>query len=221
MGIPVAGRNIFPSNIQGMPTWYSIRISEKGYFGRLEKNDILIGFNPEVIKQDIKQLNPDGFILIDDEAIDDAILRDFEVIKIPIEKILDASEVPSYLRTYLANMVYVGVLACLIEIDIEMIELALRKHFKNQKSAVETNMGLISYSYHWAEENIRRFQRFTLKKLKKKKNTIMVNGNTAAALGSLYGGLQFAAWYPITPATGITESLNEFIPTIRIDEEGG
>lgn len=221
MGIHVAGRNIFPSNIQGMPTWYTIRISEKGYLGRLEKNDILVCLNPEVINEDIEKINPGGILLVDDAMTISKKLSEYKVFKMPINQILDECKVPFFLRIYLANMVYVGVIAELVDIEIEMIEMALNKHFKNQKSAIDPNMNVILNSFEWSKSQEKCKKLFSIKKSPKKEDSIIVDGNTATAIGALYGGLQFAAWYPITPATGITESLNDYIPRIRHDEEDG
>jgi len=219
MGIPVSGRNIFPSNIQGMPTWYSVRVSGKGYLGRLEKNDILVCLNPEVVKEDIRKINPGGILLVDSAITMPKISNECCVFIMPIDQILDKCKVPTHLRTYLANMVYVGIMAELIDIEIDMIELVLNQHFKKHKSAVDPNMQVLLHSYEWSKNNISCEKRFLLKAPLKKEDRIIVDGNKAAAIGALYGGLQFFAWYPITPATGIAESLNEYIPKLRFDED--
>ena len=219
MGITVSGRNIFPSNIQGMPSRYSIRVSGKGYLGRLEKENILVCLNPEVIIEDIKKINPGGILLINSTIKVPEIINDCCVFKMPIYQILDECKVSDNLRIYLANMVYVGIMAELINIEIDMIEMALNKHFKNRKSAVDPNMQIVLHSYEWSRSNISCEKRFILKAPNKKEERIIVDGNTAAAIGALYGGLQFSAWYPITPATSISESLNEYIPKLRFDED--
>ncbi len=219
MGIIVSGRNIFPSNIQGMPTWYSMRVSEKGYLGRLEKNDILVCLNPDVIEEDIYKINPGGILLVDSTIKMPEIARNYCVFRMPIDQILEECKVPAYLRVYLANMVYVGIMAELINIEIDMIDAALNKHFENRKSAVDPNMRVVLQSYEWSKSHISCDKQFLLKTSKKIENRIIINGNTAAAIGSLYGGLQFSAWYPITPATSIAESLNEYIPKIRFNED--
>ena len=146
MGIPVSGRNIFPSNIQGMPTWYSLRVSEKGYFGRLEKDDILVCLNRNVVEEDVKRLNPNGILFIDESINNPDLSIDYCVFPIPFEKILMECDVPNHLKIYLANMVYVGIIAELIDIDIDMIELALNQHFNNKNNAVEPNMRVVLFS---------------------------------------------------------------------------
>jgi len=221
MGITVSGRNIFPSNIQGMPTWYSMRVSEKGYLGRLEKADILVCSNPEVIQKDINRVNPGGILLVDSAIKMPKISNKCCIYKMPIDQILDECKVPTHLRIYLANMVYVGIIAELINIEIDMIKLVLNQHFMNRKNAVDPNMRVVLYSYEWSKSHISCEKRFLLKVPSKKEDRIIVDGNTAAAIGALYGGLQFSAWYPITPATSIAESLNEYIPKLRFDEENG
>jgi 2-oxoglutarate ferredoxin oxidoreductase subunit alpha len=139
----------------------------------------------------------------------------------PIDDLLKSSEVPANLNVYLANMVYVGILAFLIGIEMEKIEKALNKHFNGRKSAIEPNLKVVKKSFEWAEINFTKAKLFYLEVMQATHNKIMIDGNTAAALGSLYGGLQFAAWYPITPATSLTEALNEFIPSLRTDRESG
>ena len=219
MGIPVSGRNIFPSNIQGMPTWYSMRVSGKGYLGRLEKDDILVCLNQEVIDNDAKRMNSGGILLVDTTIAVPEISKECCVFRMPIEQILNECKVPAHLKIYLANMVYVGILAELINIEVDKIELVLNKHFKNRKNAVEPNMHVVMQSYEWSKNNISCEKRFLLNPPLISEDRIIVDGNTAAAIGALYGGLQFSAWYPITPATGIAESLNEYIPKLRLDEE--
>jgi len=221
MGIPVSGRNIFPSNIQGMPTWYSMRVSGKGYFGRLEKNDILVCLNSEVIKEDIKGINPGGILLVDSSLTVPEISNECCFFQMPIDQIMDECIVPGHLRTYLSNMVYVGIIAEIINIEIDMIKLALNQHFMNRNKAVGPNMKVVMHAYEWAKNHISCEKKFLLKELPKNDNRILVDGNTSAAIGALYGGLQFTAWYPITPATSIAESLNEYIPQLRFDEENG
>ena len=183
MGIPVSGRNIFPSNIQGMPTWYSVRVSGKGYLGRLEKNDILVCLNPEVVKEDIRKINPGGILLVDSAITMPKISNECCVFIMPIDQILDKCKVPTHLRTYLANMVYVGIMAELIDIEIDMIELVLNQHFKKHKSAVDPNMQVLLHSYEWSKNNISCEKRFLLKAPLKKEDRIIVDGNKAAAIG--------------------------------------
>ena len=221
MGIPVSGRNIFPSNIQGMPTRYSMRVNGKGYLGRIEHDDIIVCLNEEMIEEEINNLRPSGILVVDSNIALPETRKDFCIFPIPIDQILNECDAPSHLKIYLANMVYVGIIAELIEIDIDHIISALNKHFKNQKKAVDPNKKIILHSFEWAKNNITCEKQFLLQKQEFSENMILVDGNKAAALGALYGGLQFAAWYPITPATGIAESVNDYIPRLRFDEDTG
>ena len=221
MGIPVSARNIFPSNIQGMPTWYHLRVSQKEYYGRLEKEDILIAMNPETAVEDVKRLNPNGILLLNSTISPPDTRADISIIKMPIEEILEASASPSNLGIYLANMVYVGILSFLIGIDLEQIEKALEHHFNHRRSAVDPNLNVVNQSFQWAQKNLSPDCGFKLEPLDRNKNRIMIDGNTAGAIGALFGGLQYAAWYPITPATGLAEALNEYIPRLRTDPSTG
>jgi 2-oxoglutarate/2-oxoacid ferredoxin oxidoreductase subunit alpha len=219
MGIPVSGRNIFPSNIQGMPTKYSIRVSGEGYLGRKEENEILVCFCEEVIQQEVKKLPVNGILIVDGNFSVPVIRKDCCVFSVPVDQILEACKAPSHLKPYLANMVYVGIISKLIGIDKDEILSALKNHFNNSEKAVRPNEKIIMHSCKWAKNNISCEKRFLLQNQKIVENRIIVDGNKAAALGALFGGLQFAAWYPITPATGIAESVNEYIPSLRLDKE--
>ena len=221
MGIPVGARNIFPSNIQGMPTWYSLRVSKDGFIGRLEKDDILVAMNPESVVKDIGNLNSGGVLLINKNINVPEIRNDIIVHVLPVDDLLKISEVSSNLNIYLANMVYVGVLAYLIGIEMEKIESALDQHFNGKKNAIEPNLKVVKTSFEWAKENLKEKSPYVLSPMQATQGKIMIDGNTAGALGALYGGLQFAAWYPITPATSLAEALNDFVPDLRVDPETG
>ena len=221
MGIPVSARNIFPSNIQGMATCYDVRVSEQGYLGRFGKTDILIAMNPDTVDADIAKLGKDGCLLVNETfkyKIPSKKITDY---KMPVEQILKECNIPQNLSIYLANMVYVGVLAFIIGIDLDKIEIALDQHFNSRKSAIDPNFNVVKKAFRWAQDSLKLDKKYYLKASNQNDERIMIDGNTAAALGALYGGLQFAAWYPITPATGIAEKLNEYIPRLRTDPETG
>ncbi len=221
MGIPVSARNIFPSNIQGMPTWYHLRVSQAGYLGRFEKPDILVAMNPQTISEDLASLKEGGTLLLNARIGIPENDSNYLIKKIPVDTLLKEADVPSNLSLYLANMVYVGVLASLIGIDLSEIKSALMQHFGGKTSAVNTNMDVINKSYQWEKNTGDAISPNLLKAEEADKKKIMVDGNTASALGSLYGGLQFAAWYPITPATSLPESLIEYIPKLRTEPDTG
>lgn len=221
MGIPVSARNIFPSNIQGMPTWYNLRVSEKNYYGRLEQEDILVSMNAETLEGDIRKLNQHGLLVVNEDIEVHTARKDIHIVKMPVNTILEQRDTPSNLNIYLANMVYVGTLAYLIGIDLDQVESALEYHFNHRRSAVDPNFSVVKAAYRWAQENLKKDYGFALKAINQTNDKIMIDGNTAAAIGALFGGLQYAAWYPITPATGLAEALNEYIPRLRMDPQTG
>jgi 2-oxoglutarate ferredoxin oxidoreductase subunit alpha len=221
MGIPVSGKNIFPSNIQGLPTWYTIRVSKDGYLGRVEKDDIVIAMNPATIAHELTALVPGGILLHPDDITISQAREDVILYPMPVKKLVREAETPPLLRDYIANMVYVGVLAFLLGIDLTAIRDALTAHFKGKEKAITSNFTVVQAAFEWAGQNITKTDRYSVEPMDKTKGYIMSDGNTAAALGALYGGLQFSAWYPITPATSLAESLNEWVPQLRKDPKTG
>lgn len=221
MGIPVSAKNVFPSNIQGQPTWFTLRVSKKGYLARVEKDDIVVAMNPTTLAHEVKYLVPGGVMLLPDDFKTDEIREDIVVYKMPVKKLVREAEVSPSLRDYIANMVYVGILAWVLDIDIELIRQALSFHFKGKQKAVESNLNTVVAAFNWAHDNLEKRDPYRAEKMNGVDGYIMADGNTAAALGSIYGGVQFAAWYPITPATSLAESLNEYVPMLRKDPETG
>lgn len=220
MGVPISARNIFPSNIQGLPTWYSLRISEKGYLGRVDEFDILINLNKTVLQEDIAKLKKGGMILCD-QPLPAEIGKEYQVIEMPVDRILEEAQAPSNLHVYLMNMVYVGFLAALIGIDLPFVEDTLNSHFKHVQKAVAPNMKVVAIAHDWVTQRQIQDSPFILEQRAPVGDHIVTDGNKAAALGALFGGLQFSAWYPITPATELAETLNEYHPALRRDPENG
>ena len=221
MGIPVSGKNLFPSNIQGLPTWYTIRVSKDGYTGRRETNDIVIAMNPDSFSRDLASVAPGGAFFYADDIKQPITRADIAVYPMPVKQIIrDDPNVPTDYRDLVGNMVYVGVLAQMVGIDIEKIEAALDFHFKGKQKPISMNMGAINAGAEWAKENLEKKDAFGLKEMDKTDGLIMADGNTAGALGSIFGGAQFVAWYPITPATSLAESMNDYFPTLRKREDG-
>ena len=221
MGIPVSGKNIFPSNIQGLPTWYTIRVNKEGFLGRREKNDVLVAMNPATIQDDICKLTDKSMLLYDANIKLPPLQSGINAYAMPIEKILQEGEVLPNLRVFLANIVYVGILSSLLHINPDLIVELLADHFKGRGKAFETNKRIVEMSYSWAEKHFQKKDPYFLERMKKNQDFILVDGNTAAALGTIYGGVQFIAWYPITPATSLPESLNEYLPVLRKDIKSG
>lgn len=221
MGIPVSGKNIFPSNIQGQPTWYTLRLSEKGYLARVEKDDIIVAMNPATLAKEVTFLAEGGVLLIPDDFKVGELRSDITLYTMPVKKIIHEAEVSASLRDYIANMVYVGAVSWLLGIDLNLIRQALDFHFKGKQKAVDTNFNVVKAAFDWSAENLKKTDPYHVQPMNGLDGYIMSDGNTAAALGSIYGGVQLAAWYPITPATSLAEALNEYLPELRKDPKTG
>jgi 2-oxoglutarate/2-oxoacid ferredoxin oxidoreductase subunit alpha len=222
MGIPVSGKNLFPSNIQGLPTWYTIRVNKAGFLARKEENEIVVAMNQDTFSRDLHDIVPGGAFFYDDSIRIPIDRKDVSIYPMPVKKLARESGAPSELRDYIANMVYVGVLVQILDIDLEKIYSALDFHFKGKQKPIDMNSSIIQSAYRWAEENLVKADPFKVSPMEEVcDDCIMTDGNTAAALGALYGGLQFCAWYPITPASSLAESVNEYIPQLRKDPKTG
>jgi 2-oxoglutarate ferredoxin oxidoreductase subunit alpha len=221
MGIPVSGKNIFPSNIQGQPTWYTIRLSSEGYLARQEEDHIVVAMNPATIQKEFEYIRPGGVLFYADHIQLPKHRDDISIYPMPVKQIIHEADVNPGLKDYVANMVYVGVVAEILKINQEMIYQALDFHFKGKKAATDANWKIVETSANWAKENLLKIDPYFVKRMHATDGYIMADGNTAAALGAIYGGVQFTAWYPITPATSLAESLNEYLPQLRRDADSG
>jgi 2-oxoglutarate ferredoxin oxidoreductase subunit alpha len=219
MGIPVSGKNLFPSNIQGLPTWYTIRVSKDGFIARREENEVVVAMNPATFIQDLEGVLPGGAFFYADDIRFPIKRQDVSAYPMPVKQLSKDSGAPSALRDYVANMVYVGVLAQILEIDLDKIYQALDFHFKGKEKPIELNFGVVKSATEWAALNLDKQDPYIVKPMDKTSNLIMADGNTAAALGSIYGGVQLVSWYPITPASSLAESLQEYLPLLRKDPE--
>jgi 2-oxoglutarate ferredoxin oxidoreductase subunit alpha len=221
MGLPVAGKNIFPSNIQGLPTWYTIRVNKDGFLGRLEEHHIVVAMNPASFTRDFESLVPGGAFFYPDDIKLPITRQDISAYPMPVKKLSREADVAPNLREYIANMVYVGVVAQMIGIDLQKIYHALDYHFKGKTKAIESNFSLVKSAADWARDNLVKTDPYWVEPMKATEGYVMTDGNVAAALGAIYGGVQFVAWYPITPASSLAESLNEYLPVFRKDPETG
>ncbi len=221
MGIPVSGKNIFPSNIQGLPTWYKIRVSQAGYLGRSQKTEIAVAMNPKTFRDDLTDLASGGIFLYADHIKEPIHRDDLILCPMPVKSIVKEAKPPRELRDYVANMVYVGVLAYLINIQLETIESALDFHFKGKQGPIDFNLSVIQDSFHWAENNLEIVSPFQVQPLNLTEGCNLANGNTAGGLGTIYGGMHFVSWYPITPATSLPEAILNYAPGLRKDPETG
>jgi len=221
MGIPVSGKNLFPSNIQGLPTWYTIRVNKDGYTGRRETNEIVVAINPDSFTRDLESVAPGGAFYYADHIKSPITRTDIATYPMPVKELVkNDPNVPTDFRDLVGNMVYVGVLAKMIGIDVSHIQAALEFHFKGKEKPINMNMGAVNAGYEWAEANLEKKDPYYLEPMDKTEGMIMADGNTAAALGAIFGGAQFVAWYPITPATSLAETMNEFFPVLRKREDG-
>ncbi len=221
MGIPVSGKNLFPSNIQGLPTWYTIRVSGDGYLGRSERCDISVAMNPESFQDDLAQLVPGGAFFYADHISLPIERQDIHAYPMPVRELVREAEAPSSLRDYIANMVYVGVLAEILGIDNEKIYQALDFHFNGKQKPIDLNYQVCMRAMEWARANLSKTDPYQLVPMDRTDGYIMTDGNTAGALGAIYGGVQFTAWYPITPASSLPEALISYLPKLRKDPETG
>ncbi len=221
MGIPVSGKNLFPSNIQGLPTWYTIRVNEKGFLARRDEYEILVAMNPSTFMEDVKGVQSGGVIFYPDDIKIPINRDDVVAYPMPVKQLIRDVDVPHQLKDYIANMVYVGVLAKMLRIDMDKIYQALEFHFKGKQKPIELNFAVVKRAASWAAENLEKRDGFFVQPMNATQGYILADGNTAAALGAIYGGVHFAAWYPITPASTLAEALTEYLPLLRKDPETG
>jgi 2-oxoglutarate ferredoxin oxidoreductase subunit alpha len=221
MGIPVSGKNIFPSNIKGLPTWFSIRVSKDGYLARVAHDDIIVAMNPMTFEEDLTYEVPGGVVFYADH-LDIPVSRDDVIVyPMPVKDLIKEADVPRNLRDYMENMVYVGIVAQMLDIGLDYVHEALLSQFKKKPSVADSNFEVVQLAANWARDNLEKKDRYRVEKMPPLDDYIMIDGNTAGALGAIYGGFQFCAWYPITPATSLAESLNIFAPRLRKDPDTG
>lgn len=222
MGIPVTAKNLFPSNIQGLPTWYIIRLSAEGHVGRRETVEVQVCMNGRTVAEDMAEVAPGGIILYDDSLPIAARRKDVTYYPMPVKELVKEANLPFSLRDYVANMVYVGVLAHLLGIDLQEIEDALLWNFDGKKKPAQLNMDMVNRAVGWAEENLTKTDGFGVEAMSGfNEDKILVDGNTAAALGALFGGMTLTSWYPITPASSLAESVAKYAPKLRTDPDTG
>ncbi|NDJ35666.1 MAG: 2-oxoacid:acceptor oxidoreductase subunit alpha [Chloroflexi bacterium] len=221
MGIPVNGKNIFPSNIKGLQTWYTIRVSKDGYVARKEENQVLVAMNKSTIIEDIKQLPAGGVCLYDSGIRYEPTRDDILTYAMPVDDIMDQTDVKRSLRERVRNMVYVGALASLIGIELAEIEASLNAEFPGKQKVVDLNMSVIKLGHAYAEENYDRPSPFRVERMDETKGKLLMEGNAAAALGATFGGVQMLSWYPITPSSSVADNAMKYLSKFRIDKETG
>ncbi len=220
MGVPVSGKNMFPSNIAGLPTWYTIRASKKGYIARKKEIDFLVAMNPETAKEDVMSLEAGAVALYDEPLKLNELRSDLTFYAVPYDKITAAVCPESKLRKLVKNMVYVGVVARLLNLDMAEVEKALRKQFAKKVKAAELNWNAAKAGYDWAASSLTKADPFTIERMNETSGMIIIDGNSAAALGSMFAGVTVVTWYPITPSSSLVESLIDYMKEHRIGPDG-
>jgi 2-oxoglutarate/2-oxoacid ferredoxin oxidoreductase subunit alpha len=223
MGIPVSGKNLFPSNIQGLPTWYEVRVNQSGYTARTPDFDLMVAMNAETYAADVREVVSGGYILYDSTWPLDAALRreDVTFLGVPLAKMCTEAFAESRERILMKNIVYVGVLVALLSIDMDVVVKILDEKFKGKAALRESNHKAIKLGYEFAVDNFQCPLPIHLAKLAELKDSILIDGNTATALGCVYAGCTVAAWYPITPATSVMDAFKQLCAKYRRDPVSG
>jgi 2-oxoglutarate/2-oxoacid ferredoxin oxidoreductase subunit alpha len=220
MGVPVSGKNMFPSNIAGLPTWYTIRASKKGYIARKKEIDFLVAMNPETAKEDVISLQAGAVALYDEPLKLSELRSDLTFYAVPYDKITAAVCPESKLRKLVRNMVYVGVVAKLLNLDMTEVEKALRKQFAKKVKAAELNWNAAKAGYDYAASSLTKADPFSVERMNETAGMIIIDGNSAAAIGSMFAGVTVVTWYPITPSSSLVESLIDYMKEYRIGPDG-
>ncbi|MGO8789812.1 MAG: 2-oxoacid:acceptor oxidoreductase subunit alpha [Terriglobia bacterium] len=221
MGIPVSGKNLFPSNIAGLPTWFTIRASKNGYVARRRDSEYMVAMNPETAEEDVLSLKPDAACVYDERLNLKRLRDDVIFYPVPFDQLVAPVCPDSRLRKLVRNMIYDGVLAKLLGIEMEEIHRALQKQFRKKVKAAELNWNAARAGYEFAEKNLVKADPHTLQRMNATAGKILIEGNAATALGSMFAGVTVVTWYPITPSSSVCETLTDYMKRYRIDKETG
>src|SRR5216684_1672337 len=219
MGVPVAPRNIFPSNIQGLPTWYEVRISEAGHLGARGGTDLMVAMNPQTWDKDVAGIEPGGYLLYDStKPMPKSRFReDITVIGVPLTAICNREYTDPRQRQLFKNIVYVGVLSALLDMDVKAIERLVAEQFKSKEKLIDANLRALQLGRDWALTNLQCPIGLTLRRADAVGDRIFIEGNSAAALGTVYGGATVCAWYPITPSSSLADAFGSHCRRLRVD----
>jgi 2-oxoglutarate/2-oxoacid ferredoxin oxidoreductase subunit alpha len=217
MGIPVSGKNLFPSNIQGLPTWYEIRVNKDGYTARALDYDLMVAMNAQTYARDIHEVRSGGYVLYDSSwPLEQSILRDdVHMLPIPLAHICNEKFADSRQRILLKNIAYAGALIAILNIDLGTVEELLEERFSGKKALRDSNRQALRIGYEYASEHFQCPLPFHLEAMNENADKILIDGNTAAALGCIYAGATVAAWYPITPATSLMDAFRDLCQKFR------
>jgi 2-oxoglutarate ferredoxin oxidoreductase subunit alpha len=222
MGVPVSGKNMFPSNIQGLPTWFTIRASKYGYIGRKKEVDFLVAMNPETAREDVMKLERGAAVVYDEPLKLDTLRSDLHFYPVPFDKLVGPVCPEAKLRKLVRNMIYDGIVAHLVSIEMEEIHRALLKQFGKKKAkAAELNWGACQAGFDYAAKTFTKSDPYRVERMNATSGKIIIDGNAAAALGCVFAGATVVIWYPITPSSSLVESMIAYLKRFRIDKETG
>ena len=221
MGVPVSGKNMFPSNIAGLPTWYTIRANKHGYIARKKEVDFLVAMNPETAREDVLSLEPGTAVLYDEPLKLNGLRDDLIFYPVPFDKIVAEVCKDAKLRRLVKNMIYDGVLSKLLNIDMTQMENALQAQLGKKQKAIELNMAALEAGFAYAEQHLPKRDPYWVEPMDKTTGQILIEGNAAAALGCMFAGVTVVAWYPITPSSSLPETLIGYLKKYRMDPETG
>src|SRR5712675_1519626 len=221
MGVPVSGKNMFPSNIAGLPTWYTIRASKRGYVGRKKEVDFLVAMNAETAKEDVLTLEPGSAVVYDEPLKLNTLRSDIVFYPVPFDKLVAPVCSDAKLRRLVKNMIYDGILAKILGIDLALMDQALGKQLGKKAKAVTLNAGALKAGFEYATANLPKQDPFFIEKMNETAGKILIEGNAAAAIGCMLAGVTVVAWYPITPSSSLCESLIGYMKKYRVDKATG
>ena len=220
MGVPVSGKNLFPSNIAGLLTWYTIRANKDGYIGRKKEIDFVVAMNPETAREDVMSLAPGAAVLYDEPLNLSQLRTDLTFYSVPFDKLVAPVCAEAKLRKLVKNMVYVGVVAKLLDIDMAEVENAIRKQFAAKAKAANLNLAAAKAGFDYAAASLTKQDPYFIQRMDKTTGKIIIDGNSAAALGCMFAGVTVVTWYPITPSSSLVETLIDYMKEYRITPEG-
>ncbi len=221
MGIPVSGKNLFPSNIAGLPTWYTIRTSKHGHIGRKKEIDFLVAMNADTANEDVLNLEAGAAVVYDEPLGLNELRSDVHFYPVPFDELVKPVVPNPKLRRLVKNIIYDGVLAYLLDIELDEIQHALNKQFSTKPKAAELNWNAVKAGHDWAKENLEKRDPFRVERMQENDGKIIVEGNAAAALGCVFAGVTVVTWYPITPSSSVAEALADYAHRFRRDPETG
>lgn len=221
MGIPVSGKNLFPSNIAGLPTWYTIRASKRGYLGRRKEIDFLVAMNPETAQDDVRGLTPGAAVVYDEPLGLNSLRDDLVFYPVPFDKLVTGIAADVKLRRLVRNMIYDGVLAKLLDIELAEMERALARMLGKKAKAMALNKSALDIGYQYATDHLPKHDPYRVQRMNGTEGLILIEGNNAAALGCLMAGVTVVAWYPITPSSSLCEHLIDYLSKYRMDKDTG